>query len=130
MKKYAMQYKKVFKNQAGMNLTPDPPSQNSHVVRWHCIAQSEPYCYYYFYSAFSPDQSVLNFCSTATRLQRRSRRKSRPAPPSSTLQGNVTSAGWQVTLWDPMWHVNSRSGVATLRTAIHLLLTYLLTPVY
>jgi len=27
-----------------------------------------------------------------------------------------------------MWHVSSRSGVATLRTAIHLLLTYLLTP--
>jgi len=41
--------------------------------------------------------------------------------------GNVTSAGWQVTLFDPMWHVSSRSGVATLRTAIHLLLTYLLT---
>ena len=41
--------------------------------------------------------------------------------------GNVTSAGWQVTLCDPMWHVSSCSGVATLRTAIHLLLTYLLT---
>jgi len=41
--------------------------------------------------------------------------------------GNVTSAEWQVTLCDPMWHVTSRSGVATLRTAIHLLLTYLLT---
>ena len=40
--------------------------------------------------------------------------------------GNVTSAGWQVTLCDPMWHVSSRSGVATLRTATHLLLTYLL----
>ena len=26
-----------------------------------------------------------------------------------------------------MWHVSSRNGVATLRTAIHLLLTYLLT---
>jgi len=35
---------------------------------------------------------------------------------------NVTSAGWQVTLCDPMWHVSSRRGVATLRTAIHLLL--------
>ena len=41
--------------------------------------------------------------------------------------GNVTSAGWQVTLCDPVWHVSSRSGVATLRTAIYLLLTYLLT---
>ena len=26
-----------------------------------------------------------------------------------------------------MWHVSSRSGAATLQTAIHLLLTYLLT---
>jgi len=40
---------------------------------------------------------------------------------------NVTSVGWQVTLCDPMWHVSSHSGVATLRTAIHLLLTYLMT---
>ena len=37
----------------------------------------------------------------------------------------VTSAGWQVTLCDPMRHVSSRSGVATLRTVIHLLLTYI-----
>ena len=44
-----------------------------------------------------------------------------------TWGGNVTSAGWQVTLCDPMWHVSSRSGVATLRTDLHLLLTYLFT---
>ena len=44
----------------------------------------------------------------------------------TSLQGrNVTSAAWQVTLCDPMWHVSSYSGVATLRTAIHLILTYL-----
>ena len=24
--------------------------------------------------------------------------------------GNVTSAGWQVTLCDPIWHVTSRTG--------------------
>jgi len=47
------------------------------------------------------------------------------AVPALTLKGkNVTSAGWQVTPCDPMWRVSSRSGVATLRTAIHLLLTY------
>jgi len=40
MKKYAMQYKK-YKNQAGMNLTTPPPSQNSHAVRWHCTAESK-----------------------------------------------------------------------------------------
>jgi len=49
------------------------------------------------------------------------------ARPLGIQGGNVTSAGWQVTLCDPMWHVSSRSGVATLRTAIHLLLTNLLT---
>jgi len=44
------------------------------------------------------------------------------------VNGNVTSAGWQVTLCDPIWHVSSRGGAATLRTAIHLLLvTYLRT---
>jgi len=42
--------------------------------------------------------------------------------------GNVTSAGWQVTLCGAMWHVSFRSGVATLRTAIHFV-TYLLTSV-
>jgi len=26
---------------------------------------------------------------------------------------NVTSAGWQVTLCDPIWRMNPRSGVAT-----------------
>ena len=31
---------KKYKNQAGMNLTPPPPSQNSHAVRWHCTAES------------------------------------------------------------------------------------------
>ena len=36
--------------------------------------------------------------------------------PASALVkgGNVTSAGWQVTLCDPMWHVSSRISVATL----------------
>jgi len=47
----------------------------------------------------------------------------------------VLPASWQVTLCDPMWHVSSGSGVATLRTAIHLLLAYFLvtittTPAY
>ena len=37
--RYAIQ--KKYKNQAGMNLTAPPPSQNSHAVGWHCIAESE-----------------------------------------------------------------------------------------
>ena len=32
---------KKYKNQAGMNFTPPPPSQNSHAVRWHCTAESK-----------------------------------------------------------------------------------------
>jgi len=33
--------------------------------------------------------------------------------------GNVTSAGWQVTLCDPIWHESSRSGaVLVAQTAI------------
>ena len=35
-----MQYKK-YKNQAGMNVTFPPPSQNSHAVGWHCTAGSK-----------------------------------------------------------------------------------------
>ena len=36
--------------------------------------------------------------------------------------GNVTSAGWQVVLCDPMWHVSSRSGVVLVaQTAIRFL---------
>jgi len=36
--------------------------------------------------------------------------------------GNVTSAGWKVTLCDPIWHVNSRSGaVLVAQTAIRFL---------
>jgi len=65
-------------------------------------------------------------------------RSTRPCIPTGSLNrastsfgwgkgGNVTSVGWQVTLCDPTRHVSSRSGVATLLTAIHLLLTYLLT---
>jgi len=48
-------------------------------------------------------------------------------PTARRKGGNVTSAGWQVTLCDPMWRMSSRSGVTTLRTAIHLLLAYLFT---
>jgi len=36
--------------------------------------------------------------------------------------GNVTSAGWQVILCDPMWHVSSRSSVVLVaQTAIRFL---------
>jgi len=38
--RYAIQ-KSTHTDQAGMNLTPPPPSQNSHAVRWHCTAESE-----------------------------------------------------------------------------------------
>ena len=42
MKKITLCNPKKYKNLAGMNLTsPPPPSQKSHAVRWHCIAESE-----------------------------------------------------------------------------------------
>ena len=43
--------------------------------------------------------------------------------------GNVTSAGWQVTLCDAIWHVSSRSGVAAGCLSManrHAAFTYLL----
>ena len=41
MKKITLCNTKKYKHQTGMNLTPPPPSRNSHVVRWHCTAESE-----------------------------------------------------------------------------------------
>jgi len=41
IKKLCYAIQKKYKNQAGMNLTPPPPSQNSHAVRWHCTAESK-----------------------------------------------------------------------------------------
>ena len=37
MKKIRHAIQKVSKNQAGMNLTPPPPSQNGRVVKCHCL---------------------------------------------------------------------------------------------
>ena len=39
--------------------------------------------------------------------------------------GNVTSAGWQVILCDPIWHVSSRSGVVLVAQTAIRFLTYL-----
>ena len=44
-----------------------------------------------------------------------------------TLCGNVTSAGWQVTLCDPVWQVSSRSGVGNLANCYTLVTCYLCT---
>ena len=64
MKKLRYAIQKKYKNQAGINLTPPRPSQNSHAVRWHCTAESERrlagnkkliyYYYYYYYYYLSP----------------------------------------------------------------------------
>ena len=37
--------------------------------------------------------------------------------------GNVTPAGWQVTLCDPIWHVSSRSGVVLVAQTVIRFLT-------
>jgi len=61
-------------------------------------------------------------------------RSTQPCIPPGSLNRVPASAGVRSGmsplpggLCDLIWHVSSRSGVATLRTAIHLLLTYLLT---
>jgi len=46
----------------------------------------------------------------------------------SSLHGLLRKSETRLAPLLQLWHVSSRSGVATLRTAIHLLLTYLLTP--
>ena len=55
-------------------------------------------------------------------------RSTQPCIPPGSLNRVPASAGVRAGMsplpGDPMWHVNPRSGVATLRTAIHLLLTY------
>ena len=63
-------------------------------------------------------------------------RSTQPCIPLGSLNRVPASAGVRAGMSplpggrvsDPMRHVSSRSGVANLRTAIHLLLTYLLTP--
>ena len=75
------------------------------------------------YRSISPCSQGLASCHVTTQYM-----STQPCIPPGSLNrvpasaggkgGNVTSAGWQVTLRDPMWHVTSRSGVATLRTAI------------
>jgi len=39
--KITLCYANKYKNQAGINLTPPSPSQNSHAVRWHSTAESD-----------------------------------------------------------------------------------------
>ena len=44
MKKIRYAIQKKYKSQAGVNITLPPPSQNSHAVRWHCIAEYVNIC--------------------------------------------------------------------------------------
>jgi len=61
------------------------------------------------------------------RVRLRSKRGRLPALIGCGKGGNVISAGWPVTLCDPIWHVSSHSGEACLLTAIlRLLLLYLM----
>jgi len=50
-----------------------------------------------------------------------------PASAGWAKDGNVTSAGWQVTLCDPIWHVSSGSGEACCKLLYSVYLyTYLM----
>jgi len=61
-----------------------PPS-----LEWRCYFSTDHTVYVYFFSTFWLDIEVI--------------RKA----------GITLSAGWQVTLRDPTWHVSSRSGDAS-----------------
>ena len=94
----------------------------SGVHRWTKLMHVRPG--YYWDGWLSSGGNTISVCNQPTR-------STQPCiPPESSTSfgwgkgGNVTSAGWQVTPCDPTWHVSSHSGVTTLRTAIHLLLTY------
>jgi len=62
-KNCATQYKKKYKSQAGMNLTP-PPSQNSHAVRWHSTTKSNKYS-----TAVVVFRPVLQFTDTSEHIR-------------------------------------------------------------
>jgi len=71
--------------------------------------------YYYYYYVTEPTRLTLP-CIPLGSLNRV------PALIGWDKGGNVTSAGWQVTLCDPIWHVSSRSGaVLVAQTAIRFL---------
>jgi len=97
-------------------LDPIPPTQLQSFkhTQFNCFAQTSGKCANHF--ALCRRQGVVVSVVRRTNEVTLSRTR--------LVHGNVTSAGWQVTLCDPISHVSSRSGVATLRTAIHLLLTY------
>ena len=74
----------------------------------------------------------LPSCLDALYLAITSVTNTHPCIPPGSLNRVPASAGVRagmspLPLCDPMWHVSSRSALATLRPAIHLLLTYLLT---
>ena len=48
----------------------------------------------------------------------------------TTYNGNVTSAGWQVILCDPIWHVSSRSGEASRELLYSVYFTFYFTLLY
>jgi len=68
-------------------------------------------------TVFLSEHSIQSWCVTS-QLGQLSLASLRVAKSSASLgwgKGwNVTSAGWQVTLYDPIWHVSFGTGVATL----------------
>ena len=76
---------------------------------------------------------VTNFQRTVTTTNTRSIQPCIPpgslnrVPASAGVRAGMSPLPGDITLCDPTWHVSSRSGVATLWTAIHLLPAYLLT---
>ena len=93
---------------------------------YHCHPMYKPTCCFSSaarYKRLNPEYSrgIRNVPLPAQQPTARQILSRSPSGASRHLTLNVTRST------HVSWHVSSRSGVATLRTAIHLLLTYLLT---
>ena len=117
----------------GWGLRTRPPSRIGKVKRW------QPYFLRSSTPAFSRITATIetnadSHCKTGTILyspQVNSDLHPSGVAKSSTSFGwgkgwNVTSAGWQVTLCDPIWHVSSRSGAAMYIANCYIRMLYFL----
>ena len=99
---------------------------------WLAVAGSNPGhdTAWYFWNRWPYFAGKLSWGITTTQINSASH-PSGVAKSSTSFgwgkDGKVTSAGWQVTLCDLIWHVISRSGVVISITNCYIRFTYLLT---
>ena len=73
--------------------------------------------------------SFIANCQTAVVHKNKTKRMSKIYKSQYIFRyNNVTSAGWQVTLCDPIWHVSSRSGEACCKLSVYRFFTFVSIP--